>query len=80
VSNGEFVVVEDGKTYPTCVQYAASNSAACGENLVCGGERDGIQGWPNQSKDAILVALTRADYKHPSNLGFFLLVCLSSLF
>jgi len=64
VLDNQFVVVEDGKTYPTCVQYDASRDTVCDENLICGGSE--VTGWPNQAKDAILVALTRADYKHKS--------------
>lgn len=65
VVGSEFVVVEDGKTYPTCVQYNPSNSADCDqENLVCGEMNNDQQGWPNQVKAQLNVALQRADYKH----------------
>jgi len=66
VHNGQFVVVDDdGKTYPTCVQYDSQQTTPCDmDNFICGAQRDGIQGWPNQSKDALTEAVKRADFKH----------------
>lgn len=65
VVNNEFVVVENDRTYPTCVQYNPSNSADCDQdNFVCGEMVGDTQGWPNQVKGQLNVALQRADYKH----------------
>jgi len=65
VWNNQFVVVEDGKTYPTCVQYNSDNNADCDQdNLICGEMVGDKQGWPNQVKGQLNTALERADYRH----------------
>lgn len=64
VHNGEYVIVEDGVTYPTCVQYNEDNNAVCDTSrFVCGGNNE-VQGFAGQARGAITAALERADYKH----------------
>ena len=73
VWNNQFVVVENDRTYPTCVQYNSSNAADCDQdNLVCGEMTGDQQGWPNQVKGQLNVALQRADYKHHGKKFSFL--------
>lgn len=67
VWNNQYVVVENGNTYPTCVQYSAGVEDDCDQdNLICGEMVGDQQGWPNQVKNQMTLALERADYKHPS--------------
>lgn len=65
IYNGQYVVVENGNTYPTCVQYNESFEAACDDNLVCGRQVERQQGSAGQAANQLNTALERADYRHP---------------
>jgi hypothetical protein len=69
VSSGEYVVMKDGNSYPTCVAYGEPQTTCGNGALVCPedpGNEDafGTYGWPGNQMNTLKEAVKRNDFLH----------------
>jgi len=68
--DGEYAVQVDGLVYKTCVQ-SGSSGDACLDSMVCPDRNanPGVIGFAGNVRNALNIALTRADFMHPQCPG-----------